>query len=144
MATLASTIHVSTRGHNDVHDLTSGVEAVVRRSNVDCGTATIFVSGSTAGITTIEFEPGVVNDLKQAIDRLAPSELHYDHDARWGDGNGYAHVRAALLGPSLTVPIVEGRMQLGTWQQIILVDFDNRPRERDIVIQVTGDVRTKG
>jgi len=144
MATLASTIHVSTRGDNDVHDLTSGVEAVVRRSNVDCGTATIFVPGSTAGITTIEFEPGVVNDLKQAIDRLAPSELHYDHDARWGDGNGYAHVRAALLGPSLTVPIVEGRMQLGTWQQIILVDFDNRPRERDIVIQVTGDVRTTG
>jgi secondary thiamine-phosphate synthase enzyme len=99
---------------------------------------TVFVPGSTAGITTIEFENGALSDLKQAIERLVPRTLHYNHDARWGDGKGFAHVRAALVGPSLTVPVVGGRMQLGTWQQIILIDFDNRPREREVVAQVVG------
>ncbi len=139
MATRTSTFHLSTRGDNDIHDLTGRVEEIVRTSKIDCGTATVFVPGSTAGITTIEFEPGVVNDLKRAIDRIAPSNIHYEHDARWGDGNGYAHVRAALLGPSITLPVVNGRMQLGTWQQIILVDFDNRPRNRDVIVQIIGD-----
>jgi secondary thiamine-phosphate synthase enzyme len=103
------------------------------------GLVTVFVPGSTAGITTIEYEPGVVEDLKKAIERLAPQNIHYDHDARWGDGNGFAHVRASLLGPSLTVPFQEGNLLVGTWQQIVLVDFDNRPRNREIIVQVTGE-----
>ena len=97
----------------------------------------MFTPGSTAAITTIEFESGAVADLARAIDGIAPTGAHYDHDARWGDGNGYSHVRAALLGPSLTVPIADGELLLGTWQQIILCDFDNRPRTRRIIVQVT-------
>lgn len=139
MATYSSTLHLSTRGSNDTHDLTGRVAEVIRRSEITTGLVTVFVPGSTAGITTIEFEPGVVNDLAKAVERLAPSTLTYDHDARWGDGNGYAHVRASLLGPSLTVPVNNGKLQLGTWQQIILVDFDNRPREREVIIQVLGE-----
>jgi len=112
---------------------------VVRTSGIRNGLVMAFVPGSTAGITTIEYERGAIEDLKKAIDRLAPAGIPYDHDARWGDGNGFAHVRAALLGPSLTVPLAGGRMQLGTWQQIILVDFDNRPRRRDVIIHVLGE-----
>jgi secondary thiamine-phosphate synthase enzyme len=100
----------------------------------------IFVPGSTAALTTIEHESGVIEDLKEAIERLAPENLHYRHDTRWGDGNGHAHVRAALLGPSLTIPIIEGKLVLGTWQQVILCDFDNRPRKRQVVVQVSGKV----
>ena len=134
----SSRFAVSTHGQNDIHDLTPQVKEAVEHSRISEGTVTVFVPGSTAGITTIEFENGALSDLKQAIDRLVPRTLHYNHDARWGDGNGFAHVRAALVGPSLTVPVVGGRMQLGTWQQIILIDFDNRPREREVVAQVVG------
>ena len=102
------------------------------------GNVTVFVSGSTAGITTIEYEPGAVEDLKKAIERQAPANLYYAHDARWGDGNGFSHVRAALMGASLTVPFLAGEIQLGTWQQIILCDFDNRARIRKILIQIIG------
>jgi len=103
------------------------------------GAVTLFIPGSTAALTTIEYESGVINDLKKAIERMAPKDLHYEHNERWGDGNGYAHVRAALLGPSLHIPVVEGRLTLGTWQQIVLLDFDNRPRERHIIMQVSGE-----
>ncbi len=96
----------------------------------------LFIDGSTAALTTIEYESGVVNDLKRAIDRLAPRDIAYEHDRRWGDGNGYSHVRAALLGPSLSIPLANGDMLLGTWQQIVLCDFDNRPRQREIIVQV--------
>jgi secondary thiamine-phosphate synthase enzyme len=137
--THSATFSLSTRGWNDVHDLSRRVEEVVRTSKIVEGVVTVFVPGSTAGITTLEYESGVIYDLKKAIDRMAPHDIHYDHDARWGDGNGFAHVRAALLGPSLTVPIVRGEMQTGTWQQIVLIDFDNRPRQREIVVQVVGD-----
>jgi secondary thiamine-phosphate synthase enzyme len=99
----------------------------------------VFVPGSTAAVTTIEFESGVVADLKGAIDRMAPADIPYEHNARWGDGNGYSHVRAALMGPSLYVPIVDGRPSLGTWQQVVLCDFDNRPRTRRVVLQVVGE-----
>ena len=102
-------------------------------------TATVFVPGSTAGITTIEFESGAVSDFKKALERMAPVDMHYDHDARWGDGNGFSHVRAALLGGSLTVPFIEGRLQLGTWQQIVLCDFDNRSRSREVLVQILGE-----
>ncbi|HSG30513.1 MAG TPA: secondary thiamine-phosphate synthase enzyme YjbQ [Thermodesulfobacteriota bacterium] len=132
-------IELNTRGECDMIDITGYVEQYVTESELDCGTATVFVPGSTAGITTIEYESGAITDFKAAIERLAPTDIHYNHDARWGDGNGYSHVRAALLGPSLSVPFNSGRLLLGTWQQIVVVDFDNRPRNRKIVVQVIGD-----
>ncbi|HWP46401.1 MAG TPA: secondary thiamine-phosphate synthase enzyme YjbQ [Candidatus Limnocylindrales bacterium] len=130
---------LKTRGFSDVHDLTSKVRDLLKSSGLTQGIVTVFVPGSTAGITTIEFERGVIEDLKRAIERIAPQNIHYDHDARWGDGNGFSHVRAALLGPSLTIPFTQGKLQLGTWQQIILIDFDNRPRHREILVQVVGE-----
>ena len=143
MVSHISSISLRTEGGNDVADITERVESAVRSSGVGDGLVTVFVPGSTAGITTIEFEPGAVADLKRAIERLAPAGIPYDHDQRWGDGNGFSHVRAALLGPSLSIPVNQGRMELGTWQQIVLIDFDNRPRTREVVIQVlgTGDER---
>jgi secondary thiamine-phosphate synthase enzyme len=133
------TITLHTQGFNDTHNLTAQVGALVRKAGLTTGLVTVFVPGSTAGITTIEFERGAVEDLKKAIERLAPQSVHYDHDQRWGDGNGFSHVRAALLGPSLTIPVAHGVLQLGTWQQIVLIDFDNRPRDREIVVQMVGD-----
>ena len=126
-------------GETDVGDVTERVAATVVESGVQEGLCTGFVAGSTAAVTTIEFEPGVVEDLKRAIEKLAPRGEEYAHDAAWGDGNGYSHVRAALLGPSLTVPIAEGRLVLGTRQQIVVLDFDNRPRRRRDLVQVTGE-----
>ena len=128
-----------TTADTDIQDLTHDVAQILVQSGVREGQVLVFTPGSTAGITTIEFESGVVFDLEQAIERLAPRDMHYDHDARWGDGNGYSHVRAALLGPSLAVPVIDGQLQLGTWQQIVLCDFDNRPRDRRIVVQVMGE-----
>lgn len=127
-----------TSGHTDIIDITHEVEDVVRSSGVTNGTVFLFISGSTAALTTIEYESGVVNDLKKAIDRIVPDIIPYEHDRRWGDGNGYSHVRAALIGASLTVPFREGSMLLGTWQQIVVLDFDNRPRKREIQIQISG------
>ena len=140
-------IEQRTRPDTDVHDLSERVAAIVARSGIEEGMVLVSVAGSTAAVTTIEFEPGAVADLKRAIDRLAPTGAHYEHDAPWGDGNGYAHVRAALLGPSLTLPVAAGRVLTGTWQQIILCDFDNRPRRRRILVQVVGaaaDEKTTG
>jgi secondary thiamine-phosphate synthase enzyme len=129
----------STTGNTDMLDITSLVTDEVVKSNVSEGHVILFVPGSTASLTTIEYERGVIEDLREAVERIAPRDIYYRHDERWGDGNGYSHVRAALLGPSLTVPIVNKRLTLGTWQQIILIDFDNRPRHRNIVGQVTGN-----
>ncbi len=128
----------STAG-TDVFDITERVREKVLESGIRNGQALAFVPGSTAALTTIEYERGAVRDLVEAIERIAPQSQKYRHDERWGDGNGYAHVRAALLGPSLTIPVVAGQMALGTWQQMVLVDFDNRPRKRRILIQVSGD-----
>jgi secondary thiamine-phosphate synthase enzyme len=111
----------------------------VTDSGINNGIATVFVTGSTAGITTIEFEPGLVADLQKAWERLVPKNIPYEHDARWGDGNGYAHVRASLLGASLVIPLTDKKLALGTWQQIIVVDFDNRPRQRTVIVQVVGE-----
>jgi len=133
-----SVLSFQTTGKTDLFDITGEVSARVRESGIIEGSVLVFVPGSTAALTTIEYESGVIEDLKEAIARLAPEILNYRHDARWGDGNGYAHVRAALLGPSLTVPIISGKLVLGTWQQMILCDFDNRPRKRQIVVQVMG------
>jgi len=129
---------LETSGDTDIIDITSRVSKKVTESGITDGQVLIFVPGSTAAITTIEYESGVVQDLKEAVERLAPEGIFYRHDARWGDGNGYAHVRAALLGPSLTVPLINGCLALGTWQQIVLVDFDNRPRDRKILVHISG------
>lgn len=131
-------LELATHGRTDIVDITDAVAAQVGAAGVTDGCVLLFVPGSTAGLTTIEYESGAVADLQEAIERLAPEGKNYRHDARWGDGNGYAHVRAALLGPSLNVPVIGGRLSLGTWQQIVLVDFDNRPRRRRIVVQVCG------
>jgi len=128
-----------TKGRTDILDITPHVRQEVEASGAKDGVVTIFVPGSTAGVTTIEYESGVLQDLAEAIERLAPESIHYHHDARWGDGNGFSHVRAALLGPSLSVPFSAGKLQLGTWQQIVLIDFDNRPRHRQIVLQIIGE-----
>jgi secondary thiamine-phosphate synthase enzyme len=130
-------IHVKTTGRTDIIDLTYQVSSEVKNSSIENGSVALFVPGSTAALTTIEFESGVINDLKKAIERMAPENIYYEHNERWGDGNGYSHVRAALVGPSLHIPIIESRMTLGTWQQIVLLDFDNRPRERRIIVQIS-------
>jgi len=127
-----------TSGDTDIVDITPQVSGKVAESGLTEGHVLVFVPGSTAAVTTIEYESGVVRDLKEAIERLAPAGIPYRHDARWGDGNGYAHVRAALLGPSLTVPLIKSRLLLGTWQQIVLVDFDNEPRDRKVLVSVSG------
>ena len=132
-------ITLSTRGHAEVHDLTDSVEAAIARSGIRNGLACVFTPSSTSALTTIEFESGAVEDLQLALERLAPSKGEYRHNLRWGDGNGHAHLRAALLGPSLSLPIADGRPVLGTWQQVVFIDFDVRPRSREIRVQVIGD-----
>ena len=131
-------LEVKTTGDTDIMDLTAAVAEKVQLSKVTEGLLNLFIAGSTAALSTIEYESGVVNDLRDAIERLFPRDLVYEHDARWGDGNGYSHVRAAFLKPSLNIPIEDGRLLLGTWQQIVLLDFDNRPRQRRIRGQIMG------
>jgi secondary thiamine-phosphate synthase enzyme len=131
-------LEVKTTGDTDIMDLTAAVVEKVQQSQVTAGLLNLFISGSTAALSTIEYESGVINDLRAAIERLFPRDLHYEHDARWGDGNGYSHVRAAFLKPSLNIPIQDGRLLLGTWQQIVLLDFDNRPRQRRVRGQIMG------
>jgi len=132
------TIALETQGFSDVLDITPGVEGILSESGLNEGSITIFCKGSTGTVSTIEFEPGVVGDFKRTIERIVPESDHYDHNERWGDGNGFSHVRAALMKPSITVPFIEGRMALGTWQQIVFIDFDNRPRAREVIVQVMG------
>jgi secondary thiamine-phosphate synthase enzyme len=132
-------LRLSTGGNTDVRDITDAVQEVVERSGLKAGTATIFCPSSTSALTTIEFESGCVSDLKRMFEELLPSTRDYAHNATWGDGNGYSHLRASLLGPSLTVPFTGARLTLGTWQQIVYVDFDNRARKRELVVQVVGE-----
>jgi secondary thiamine-phosphate synthase enzyme len=133
-------LSVKTQGNCDVVNITEQVGAAVTLSGISAGTITLFNVGSTAGITTTEYEPGLANyDLKAAFEKIAPENARYEHEETWHDDNGHAHVRASLLGPSLVVPIVDGRLTLGTWQQIILIDFDTRPRTRTVVCQMVGD-----
>ncbi len=135
---LTETILLDTRGFTDIIDITAEVDAVVVRSGIGDGLVTVFCPGSTGAVTTIEYEPGVLEDLREAIERIVPSGVPYEHDKRWGDGNGFSHVRAALMKPSLAVPIVNGSLALGTWQQVVFIDFDNRARRRRLVVQVIG------
>lgn len=140
MAVETHQFEIDTRGNNHVLNVTEQVAQCLGSGDIASGTATVFVIGSTAGITTTEFEPGLVNhDLKAAMEKIAPENGRYLHEETWHDDNGHAHVRASLLGPSLTVPFVDRRLQLGTWQQIVLLDFDTRARSRRILVQVLGD-----
>ncbi len=131
-------IELSTRGHADMHDLTPKVNQIIGDTKLHSGTVTIFTPSSTSSVTTTEFESGALDDLRRALDEIAPPDRDYRHNLRWGDGNGHAHLRAALLGPSLSVPVVDGRLTLGTWQQIIFIDFDVRSRRRKLVVQIIG------
>ena len=130
---------LSTKGFCDIVDITGKVAAEAENSGIENGLVTVFCPGSTCSVTTIEYEPGVVRDLTRVIEALVPSNVPYEHDRRWGDGNGFSHVRAALLKPSLTIPFLKKKMALGTWQQIVFIDFDNRKRSREIIVQVIGE-----
>ena len=135
----SETILLSTKGFSDIIDITDRINTVIGRSRIENGLVTVFCPGSTGAVTTIEYESGVLRDLQRAIEKIAPSDIPYEHDRRWGDGNGFSHVRAALMKPSLSIPLVKGRLALGTWQQIVFIDFDNRRRERNILVQVIGE-----
>jgi secondary thiamine-phosphate synthase enzyme len=130
---------LQTRGHCDVKDVTSTVSEALKSSGLQEGHATVFVAGSTAGVTTVEFEPGLVKDLNEFFQKIIPEGPDYHHHDTWGDDNGSSHVRAALLKPSLTIPFVKGKLLLGTWQQIVVIDFDTRPRNREVIVQLAGE-----
>ena len=136
---ITETISLQTKGNCDIIDVTPQVEKQVAEAGKNNGTVTVFVAGSTAGITTIEFESGLLADFQRMWERTIPRNIPYDHDRRWGDGNGYSHVRASLLGGSLVIPFNDKKLSLGTWQQVVLVDFDNRPRSRQIMLQIMGE-----
>ena len=139
MTVKTSSIDLKTRGNADMVDITRQTADVVADSGLRNGTVTVFCRSATSALTTIEYESGCISDFRRLFDEIVDPERHYAHNARWGDGNGHSHVRAALLGPSLTVPFVDGRLTLGTWQQIVYVDFDNRSRQRSLVAQVMGE-----
>ena len=139
MAVVTKSFSVKTRGDADIIDISDQVSLSLSESKLKNGTLTVFVPGSTAGITTTEFEPGLLKDLPMLFEKLVPKNDHYNHDLTWGDGNGYSHLRAALVKSFFTVPFVNGKMILGTWQQLILIDFDNRHRNREIIVQIIGE-----
>jgi len=139
MKIISDSISLTTQGFNAMHDITEDVSRKLTDHELTDGTVTIFVPGSTGGLTTIEFEPGLERDFAEFMERTIPSDVVYHHDARWGDGNGFSHVRASLMGPSLSVPFKDGRLMLGTWQQIVFLDFDNRSRARSLVLQYMGE-----
>ena len=139
MAVLTESIEIDTDIGTDIIDITGLVAEHLAQSGIVRGAVILFVPGSTGALTTIEYESGVIQDLAEAIERLVPRDISYAHDQRWGDGNGFSHVRAALLGPSLHIPVLEGRLSLGTWQQIVLINFDNRARRRRLIIQLMGE-----
>ncbi len=135
----SETVSIRTKGFNDILDITHQVDAITDRSGIENGLVTVFCPGSTGSVTAIEYETGVLKDLQKAIEKVAPSDVPYEHDRRWGDGNGFSHVRAALMKPSLTIPLINGKLALGTWQQIVFIDFDNRSRERNLIVQIIGE-----
>jgi secondary thiamine-phosphate synthase enzyme len=139
LSTYHDSLRFHTRGDCDMIDITNGVENIVKKSGFSAGVCTIFCTGSTGSITTIEYENGLLQDFPAAMERIAPKEAEYRHDLKWRDGNGHSHVRASVVGPSLTIPFVNKQLTLGTWQQIVFVDFDNRPRERSIEMMLIGE-----
>jgi secondary thiamine-phosphate synthase enzyme len=132
-------ISLNTKGEPEIVDITQKVEEQVKSSGVRSGLVCVFTQGSTGAVTTIEFEPGLLNDLPEAMERFAPRKARYEHHLRWQDGNGHSHVRAAIIGPSLTIPIIDGHLPLGTWQQIVFLELDVRPRKRRLIVQVIGE-----
>lgn len=139
MHVISATFNVETKGHTQIVDITEQLQSTLENAKLSNGNLTVFVSGSTAGITTVEYEPGLLKDLPEVFEQIAPENKRYHHDDTWHDGNGYAHVRSSLLGTSLTVPFSNGRLLLGTWQQVVLIDFDNRSRRRELVVQIIGE-----
>ncbi len=139
MAVEKHSIELKAKGFADIVDVTDKVQRAVSKAKIETGLACVFVSGSTGAVTTIECESALIQDMKEAFERLVSEHVQYHHDLTWGDGNGFSHVRAALVGPSLTVPVSGGKLQLGTWQQIIFIDFDNRPRSRRLSVTVVGE-----
>ena len=139
MSTGNGTIALKTSARDEIIDVTDRVQDIVSKSGIKEGLVCVFVVGSTAAVTTVEHEPGLVSDMKEAMDRLYPKDIEYGHHQRWGDGNGHSHIRASFVGPSLTVPIVERRLRLGTWQQIVFMEFDNKPRTRELEVLIVGE-----
>lgn len=139
MTVKTGTISFNTHGNADIHDITDQIASAVSKSELKAGTVTVFCPSSTSAVTTIEYENGALSDLQRLFDEVIPQSREYAHNARWHDGNGHSHIRAALLGPSLTIPFVEGQLTLGAWQQVIYVDFDNKPRRRDLILQMIGE-----
>jgi secondary thiamine-phosphate synthase enzyme len=132
-------VQLDTRGNADILDITEQVQAAVQQSGLENGIVTVFAPSATSALTTLEYESGAISDLRRLFDEIADPAKHYAHNARWGDGNGHSHIRSALLGPSLTVPFVQAHLTLGTWQQIVYIDFDNRSRHRELVVQIMGE-----
>lgn len=139
MTAVTSTLRITARGNADIQDITAQIAECVKETGLQNGVVCIFCPSSTSALTTIEFENGCLSDLRRVFDEIVPKERTYQHNERWGDGNGHSHVRAALLGASLTIPFVKTHLTLGTWQQVIFVDFDNRPRQRELVVQILGE-----
>jgi secondary thiamine-phosphate synthase enzyme len=139
MAVKTIPVQLDTRGNADILDITEQVQAAVQQSGLETGIVTVFAPSATSALTTIEYESGAISDLRRLFDEIADPAKHYAHNARWGDGNGHSHIRSALLGPSLTVPFVQAHLTLGTWQQIVYIDFDNRSRHRELVVQIMGE-----
>jgi secondary thiamine-phosphate synthase enzyme len=139
MKVVTDKIEINTRGNTDIIDITTKVQEVITKSGLKEGNVLVFAVGSTAGITTIEYEPGLLKDLPELFEKLIPSNRPYHHDKTWGDGNGYSHLRASILGSSLQIPFSKGHLLLGTWQQIVFIDFDNRARQRKIIVQLIGE-----
>ncbi len=139
MTVVKNSFRISTKGNCDVIDISGKVRDIVSDSGLSSGNVTVFVPGSTAAITTIEYESGAVEDLRKSLERLIPEKMEYKHNERWGDGNGHSHIRASWIGPSLVVPFYESKLLLGTWQNIVFADLDNRAREREIILLITGE-----
>jgi secondary thiamine-phosphate synthase enzyme len=139
MAIVTKNIQIKSRGEDDVIDITEPTLKAIKESNLKNGIVTVFVSGSTAAVTTIEYEPGLRNDFPKMLDRIIPRDIEYEHDKTWNDGNGHSHVRASLVGPSLTIPFKDGTLLLGTWQQVVLLEMDTRQRERQVILQIIGE-----
>jgi secondary thiamine-phosphate synthase enzyme len=139
MKVVSKTIKVNSKGEDDIIDITEELSNLVKESSIENGTVTVFLSGSTAAITTIEYEPGLIYDFPEMLSRIVPKDIEYKHDNTWHDGNGHSHVRASLIGPSLTVPVIHGKLTLGTWQQIVLLEMDTRPRNRNVILQIIGE-----
>ncbi len=139
MKTISKTITFSTKGNPDLIDITGEISRVLSSAKIENGALTVFVVGSTAAITTFEYEPGLIRDMTELAQKLIPANKQYAHDRTWGDANGFSHLRASLFGPSLVIPFNDGKLRLGTWQQVVLAEFDNRPRKREVVIQIIGE-----